>query len=154
VLGEIIYAGGRQLKGAIELEVIKPVSQSYLTKLWNNETFAVQKDPIKTFSDTASKYFSIVLLLIALAAGLFWVNTDLNRAVASFTAVLIIACPCALALSSPFTLTAVLSIFDKNKFYLKNTSVIEELARINTIVFDKTGTITNPAAKAFESQAG
>lgn len=149
VLGEMVYAGGRQIGGAIELEVVKPVSQSYLTKLWNNETFAGQKDKIKTFSDTASKYFSIVLVLIAIAAGLFWINTDMNKAVASFTAVLIIACPCALALSSPFTLAAVLSVFDKNKFYLKNTSVIEELARIDTIVFDKTGTITNPEANGF-----
>jgi Cu+-exporting ATPase len=150
VPGEVIYAGGRQLKGAIELEVLKPVSQSYLTKLWNNETFAAQKDPIQTFSNTASKYFSIALLLVAIAAGLFWIDTDPNKAMAAFTAVLIIACPCALALSSPFTLAAVLSIFDKNKFYLKNTAVIEELARINTIVFDKTGTITNPAANGFE----
>jgi Cu+-exporting ATPase len=150
VLGEVIYAGGRQLLGAIELEVVKPVSQSYLTRLWNNEAFATQKDAIKTFSNTVSKYFSIVLLLVAIAAALFWVNTDLNKAVAAFTAVLIIACPCALALSSPFTLTAVLSIFDRNNFYLKNTAVIEELARIDTIVFDKTGTITNPAAKGFE----
>lgn len=150
VLGEVIYAGGRQLKGAIELEVVKPVSQSYLTRLWNNETFATQKDPIKTFSDSASKYFSIVLLVIAITAGLFWVSTDLNKAVASFTAVLIIACPCALALSSPFTLAAVLSIFDKNKFYLKNTAVIEELARIDTLVFDKTGTITNPVSEGFQ----
>ncbi|WP_158796021.1 heavy metal translocating P-type ATPase metal-binding domain-containing protein [Pedobacter sp. L105] len=150
VLGEVIYAGGRQLNGAIELEVVKPVSQSYLTKLWNNETFGARKDNIKTFSNTASKYFSMVLLAIAIGAGLFWVSTDLNKAVASFTAVLIIACPCALALSSPFTLAAVLSIFDKNKFYLKNTAIIEELARINTIVFDKTGTITNPESKGFE----
>jgi len=150
VLGEVIYAGGRQLKGAIELEVLKPVSQSYLTKLWNNEAFASPKDPIKTFSGRASKYFSIVLLLVATLAAMFWLPTDLNKAVASFTAVLIIACPCALALSSPFTLAAVLSIFDRNKFYLKSTAVIEELARIDTIVFDKTGTITNPAAKGFE----
>jgi Cu+-exporting ATPase len=150
VLGEVIYAGGRQLMGALELEVLKPVSQSYLTKLWNNETFISEKDPIQTFSNTVSKYFSIALLLIAVAAGLFWINTDFSKAVAAFTAVLIIACPCALALSSPFTLAAVLSIFDKNKFYLKSTAVIEELARIDTIVFDKTGTITNPAANGFE----
>lgn len=144
VLGEIIYAGGRQLHSAIELEVIKPVSQSYLTKLWNNESFKTTKDPIKTFSDQVSKYFSIILLLIAFSSGTYWIGTDLNKAIAAFTAVLIIACPCALALSSPFTLSAVLSIFDKNKLYLKNTSVIEELAKIDTIVFDKTGTITNP----------
>ncbi|MGY0040731.1 P-type ATPase [Pedobacter sp. NJ-S-72] len=83
ILGEIVYAGGRQLKGAIELEVVKPVSQSYLTKLWNNEAFSGQRDPIKTFSDTASRYFSIILVAIALAAGLYWINTDINKAVAS-----------------------------------------------------------------------
>jgi Cu+-exporting ATPase len=149
VLGEVVYAGGRQLSGAIELEVIKPVSQSYLTRLWNNETFTADKDRIKTFSGTASKYFSIVLLIVAISAGAFWLFTDSSKALPAFTAVLIIACPCALALSSPFTLAAVLSVFDKNKFYLKNTAVIEELARIDTFVFDKTGTITNPEAAGF-----
>src|SRR5690606_41020563 len=51
-------------------------------------------------------------------------------------------CPCALALSTPFTLGNTLRIFGKNKFYLKNTASIEELAKINEIVFDKTGTLT------------
>lgn len=149
-LGEIIYAGGRQLSGSIEMEVLKPVSQSYLTQLWNNSAFIESKKRIKTFSDTASRYFSIILLVIALSAGIFWISTDPSKAFASFTAVLIIACPCALALSSPFTLAAVLSVFDKNRFYLKNTSVVEELARINTYVFDKTGTITNPNAAGLQ----
>lgn len=150
VLGEIVYAGGRQLDAAIELEVKKAVSQSHLTKLWNNETFHIQKDSIMTFSATASKYFSIMLLAIAIGSGLFWIlNGDATKAIASFSAVLIIACPCALALASPFTLAAVLSIYDKNKFYLKNTAVIEQLARINTFVFDKTGTISNPERAGF-----
>ena len=149
VLGEIVYAGGRQLGGAIELEVIKPVSQSYLTKLWNNDTFSIQKDSIGTFSGKASKYFSVVLLLIAVASAAYWLFFDPSKALAAFSAVLIIACPCALALSSPFTLAAVLSIFDKNKFYLKNTSVVEELARIDAFAFDKTGTISNPEAAGF-----
>jgi Cu+-exporting ATPase len=145
-LGEIIYAGGRQLSASIEMEVLKPVSQSYLTQLWNNDAFVQSKERIKTFSDTASRYFSIVLLCIALSSAVFWLPTDPSKALASFTAVLIIACPCALALSSPFTLAAVLSIFDRNRFYLKNTAIVEELARIDTYVFDKTGTITNPDA--------
>lgn len=147
-LGEVVYAGGRQLSGSIELEVLKPVSQSYLTQLWNNEAFYAKKDHIKTFSDTASRYFSVALLLIALGSAAFWAlsSGDTAKAIASFTAVLIIACPCALALSSPFTLAAVLSIFDRNRFYLKSTAVVEELARIDTFVFDKTGTISNPEA--------
>ena len=148
VLGEIVYAGGRQQSGAIEMEVLKPVSQSYLTQLWNHDAFLKPKNNIRTFSDRASKYFSIVLLLVAFGSAGFWSFTDPQRVLASFTAVLIIACPCALALSSPFTLAAVISIFDKNGLYLKNNAVVEELARIDTFVFDKTGTITSPDAAA------
>ena len=55
---------------------------------------------------------------------------------------LIIACPCALALSAPFTFGNILRIFGTQKFYLKNASIIEQLAKINTVIFDKTGTIT------------
>ncbi|HVS94236.1 MAG TPA: heavy metal translocating P-type ATPase metal-binding domain-containing protein [Mucilaginibacter sp.] len=143
VLGEVVYAGGRQTGEAIELEVMKPVSQSYLTSLWNNEAFArTQDNRMQTFSGTVSKYFTIVLLAIAFGSFFFWLSFDFHRALSAFTAVLIIACPCALALSTPFTMSAALSILDKNLFYLKNTEVVEQMARIDTIVLDKTGTIT------------
>ncbi len=142
--GEIIYAGGRQTGEAIELEVVKSVSQSYLTQLWNNEAFTRQKDGGgKTFNEKVSKYFSIVLLAIAFGSLLFWLPFNAGRGLAAFTAVLIVACPCALALSTPFTMAAALSVFDRNLFYLKNTRVVEHMAAINTIVMDKTGTITN-----------
>jgi len=143
VLGEVVYAGGRQTGEAIELEVVKPVSQSYLTRLWNNEAFTrTQENRAQTFSEKMSKYFTIVLLLIAFGSLFVWLPVDLSRAISAFTAVLIIACPCALALSTPFTMSAALSIFDKNFFYLKNTAVVEQLAHIDTIVLDKTGTVT------------
>ncbi|MGZ3821067.1 MAG: heavy metal translocating P-type ATPase [Mucilaginibacter sp.] len=142
-LGEIVYAGGRQMGEAIELEVIKPVSQSYLTQLWNNEAFTRKQDNrMQTFNEKVSKYFTIVLLTIAFSSLFFWLPTDVKRGFAAFTAVLIVACPCALALSTPFTMSAALSIFDRNFFYLKNTAVVEQLAKIDTIVLDKTGTIT------------
>jgi Cu+-exporting ATPase len=147
VFGEIIYAGGRQLGASLEMEVVKPVAQSYLTQLWNNAAFQIPQTKIKTFSDTASQYFSIVLLTIAFGAALYWSFNDEEKALASFTAVLIIACPCALALSSPFTLAAIVSVFDKNGFYLKNTAIVEQLASVKTFVFDKTGTITNPLSQ-------
>ena len=142
-LGEIIYAGGRQMGSAIELEVIKPVSQSYLTKLWNNEAFQKEASTkIKTFVSRVSHHFSIILLLLAFGTLLFWLPQDWRTGLSAFTAILIIACPCALVLSTPFTMSAVLSILDKNKFYLKNTDVVEQLASIDTIVFDKTGTVS------------
>lgn len=143
-LGEIIYAGGRQTGEAIELEVVKAVSQSYLTQLWNNEAFTrKQHNRMQTFNEKVGKYFTIILLAIAFSSLMFWIGQDVKRSFAAFTAVLIVACPCALALSTPFTMSAALSIFDKNLFYLKNTAVVEQLARINTIALDKTGTVTS-----------
>lgn len=143
VSGEMIFAGGRQLGGAIELEVIKEVSQSYLTRLWNNDTFnKITESYFTRFSNTVSKYFTIIVLMIALVAGSYWLTVDLKTAVHVFTSVLIVACPCALALSTPFTLGNAMRIFGRNKFYLKNSSIIEEMAKVDEIVFDKTGTIT------------
>lgn len=143
VSGEMIFAGGRQLGGAIELEVIKEVSQSYLTRLWNNDTFNKSGESYFTkFSNTVSKYFTIIVLLIAVGSGSYWLTVDLKTAVHVFTSVLIVACPCALALSTPFTLGNAMRIFGRNKFYLKNSSVIEDMAKVDEIVFDKTGTIT------------
>lgn len=150
-LGEIIYAGGRQMGEAIELEVVKSVSQSYLTQLWNNEAFKRQKDSEDhTFSEKVSKYFTVVLLAIAIGSLLFWLPFNASRGLAAFTAVLIVACPCALALSTPFTMASALSIFDRNLFYLKNTRVVEHMAAIDTIVMDKTGTITNGDTSGIE----
>jgi Cu+-exporting ATPase len=152
VSGELIYAGGRQLGGAIELEVIKEVSQSYLTQLWNNDAFNKEhngESSFTQFSNTVSKYFTWAILFIASAAALLWLP-DYATAMNVFTAVLIVACPCALALSTPFTLGNALRILGRNKFYVKNTQVLEELAKINTIVFDKTGTITETGTSKAE----
>jgi len=144
VLGEIVYAGGRQGGEAIELEVIKPVSQGYLTSLWNNETFSKKEGTNGNFNDNIAKYFSLVTFTIAFAAAGYWaMSSDSDKAWNAFTAVLIVACPCVLALSTPFTLSSVLAIFDRNQFYLRNTDVVEQLAKIDTIVFDKTGTLTS-----------
>lgn len=143
VSGDKIYAGGRQTGSVIEMEVIRSVSQSYLTQLWSNEVFAKKEDRnYKTMTDTISRYFTPMLFLIAFVSFGYWIFRDTNTAFNVFTAVLIVACPCALALSAPFTLGNVLRIMGNRKLYLKNATVIEQMAKVDTIVFDKTGTIT------------
>ncbi|MBS4036058.1 MAG: heavy metal translocating P-type ATPase metal-binding domain-containing protein [Ignavibacterium sp.] len=145
VSGEMIYAGGRQMGGAIELEVIKEVSQSYLTQLWNNDTFNKSSESAFTnFSNAVSKYFTGVVLFIAAVATLAWLPSSTSTALNVFTAVLIVACPCALALSTPFTLGNAMRVFGNNRLFVKNSAVIEKTAKITSIVFDKTGTITEP----------
>lgn len=141
--GDKIFAGGKQLGNLMEMEVTSSVSQSYLTQLWDNEVFDKKNNQSYTTLITKiSHYFTPTLLLIAFAGLGFWLPRDVNTAFNVFTAVLIIACPCALALSTPFTLGNIIRILGKRKFYLKNTTVIEQMAKIDTIVFDKTGTIT------------
>ena len=141
--GDKVFAGGKQIGKMIEMEVLQTVSQSYLTQLWSNDVFQKNvEQKHKTITDKISRYFTPILLLIAFIGFGYWIFINANTAFNVFTAVLIVACPCALALTAPFTFGNVLRILGKQKFYLKNALVIEQLAKVDTIVFDKTGTIT------------
>jgi Cu+-exporting ATPase len=141
--GDKVFAGGKQIGKVIEMEVLHSVSQSYLTQLWSNDVFQKNvEQKHKTITDRISRYFTPILLLIAFSGFGYWIFFDANTAFNVFTAVLIVACPCALALTAPFTMGNMLRILGNKHFYLKNALVIEQLAKVDTIVFDKTGTIT------------
>ncbi|WP_223034950.1 heavy metal translocating P-type ATPase [Hanstruepera marina] len=154
--GDKLFAGGKQTSGVIEMEALKSVEQSYLTQLWSNDVFSKNKEEgFTTLTNAISKRFTIAVLSIAILATSYWLVVDSSKAMNVFTAVLIIACPCAIALSAPFTFGNLLRIFGKLKFYVKNASVIEQLAHINTIIFDKTGTITSnrKSTAAYEGES-
>lgn len=141
--GDKIFAGGKQIGSSLELEVIKNVDQSYLTQLWNKEAFKKHETGLDTLTNNVSKYFTFIILGIALISGIYWYFIDLNTMFQVISAILIIACPCALALSAPFTFGHIMRILGRNKFYVKDTLTIEKIAKLDTIVFDKTGTITH-----------
>jgi Cu+-exporting ATPase len=141
--GEMIFAGGRQKGSSIELEVVHQVEQSYLTQLWNQDKAAEKPDnQLNTLINNVSEYFTVIILIIAASAGIYWLFNNPGLALFAFTSVLIIACPCALALTVPFTFGSTMRVYGRAGFYIKNTGVIENLRKIDTIVFDKTGTIT------------
>ncbi len=75
---------------------------------------------------------------------------DKAIAIFAFTSVLIVACPCALALTVPFTFGSTMRQFGRVGFYLKKTDVIEQLYKTTSIVFDKTGTITHSKSMKIE----
>ncbi|WP_178337321.1 heavy metal translocating P-type ATPase [Chryseobacterium takakiae] len=141
--GDKIFAGGKQIGSSLELEVIKNVDQSYLTQLWNKEAFKKHETGLDTLTNKVSKYFTFIILGIALVSGIYWYFIDLDKMFQVISAILIIACPCALALSAPFTFGHIMRILGRNKFYVKDTLTIEKIAKLDTIVFDKTGTITH-----------
>lgn len=140
--GALVYAGCRQLGGRIELEVVKEPSRSYITELWNNDVFSEGKRQRTSFVHPWSRYFTVVLLSIATATAIYWYNIDASKLFPAVTAVLIVACPCSLLLSATFTFGNMLRYFGRAKLFLKNAGVIEQMAAVNTIVLDKTGTVT------------
>lgn len=142
-VGEIVYAGGKQTAGNIEILVIKEVAQSYLTKLWNRDEGKLdKKDSGKSFVHLLSRYFTYIVFTIALVTAVYWSLSDMDKLWPAVTAVFIIACPCALLLSNTFTNGNVLRILGRNHFYLRNAQTIEKIGRFDHIVFDKTGTLT------------
>jgi P-type Cu+ transporter len=130
--GQILYAGGRQLGTNIEICVTRPCSTSYLTSLWQ-----------RINNTLISKKFTITIFTIASLTALFWSFTSMELAIKTFTAVLIVACPCALALALPYTLGFTTRFLNRKNLFIKQSSVIEALAACDTIVFDKTGTLTS-----------
>ncbi len=142
--GDVIYAGGRLIGSPIELILEKKTSQSHLTSLWNNDAFKKgNENKYQKIIDLAARRFTWIVLFIAAATGIYWQITQPERMWLVLTSVLMVACPCALALATPFTFGSMLRVFGRNKLYLKNTDAIERMAGIDTIVFDKTGTITH-----------
>lgn len=143
-VGELVYAGGKQTEGNIEILVVKEVAQSYLTKLWNRDEFKKQEQAKSvSFVHLLSRYFTYIVLTIALVTGIYWQLNDPSKLWPAVTAIFIIACPCALLLSNTFTNGNILRILGHNHFYLRSAQTIEDMAKATHIVFDKTGTLTS-----------
>ena len=148
--GERVFAGGKQTGESIDISLTRRVSQSYLTRLWNDEAFqSGEKGYTTRLADRAGRYFTGLILGVGGAAFLYWwlLRGDMAAAVNAFTAVMIVACPCAVALAIPFTLGNIVRILGRHRFYVKNINVLEGIAATEAVIFDKTGTITNIAAQ-------
>ncbi len=142
--GDKLFAGGKNIGANIQVQAIKKIDQSYLTKLWDDDAFKIDKEEhTQTLIDKIGRYFTIIIMSIALLTLIYWFVYDKSLAFNAFTAVLIVACPCALALAIPFSYGNILRILGKNQFYLKNVKVIDRIQGIEEIIFDKTGTITD-----------
>ncbi len=149
--GAKIYAGGRLVGAPVEVVLEKEVAQAHLTKLWNHEAFRKQKDAeVAGISNRVARAFTPTIVLTAIGAGIYWAFVDSTMIWNVVTSVLIVACPCALALSTPFTLGHIVRVFGKRGFFLKSHATVERLAKLDALVFDKTGTITNTQASGVQ----
>lgn len=141
--GALVYAGGQVQGLACLLQVTATTNRSHLTQLWNETKDKTPKNQMIRYQDRLSRYFLLILLLVASGSAMTWYFVEPSSVFRVVVAILIVACPCALALSAPFTLGNAMRVFGKAGLYLKNTSVVEAFTTIDTIVLDKTGTLTD-----------
>jgi P-type Cu+ transporter len=143
--GAMVYAGGKQVGEQITIQVIKPVAGSYLTSLWNHYAFQknkIEQNQRESVIHKLSKYFTYVLFTLAALTAIYWWVNDPSKILPSVSAMLIVACPCALLLAATYTNGNLLRIFSNNGLFLRDATIIEQLGNVNHIVFDKTGTLT------------
>ena len=147
-VGSDVAAGAKNVGGAVDVRVLKRLDQSYLTSLWSSEQ-GIERPKVSRWIDRLGQLFTGRILLVALAAGLFWGWHDPSQVVWILTSVLIVACPCALALAIPFSLGHTIRLMGRHGAFVKATDTLERLAKVDFWVLDKTGTLTEPAQQSW-----
>lgn len=143
--GDNVYAAGINKNGSIRFRATKVGSDTALAQIIRLvENAQTSKAPIAKTADIVSGYFVPIVCLIALAAFAAWLiaGQTFEFALTIFISVLVIACPCALGLATP---TAIMVGTGKGAEYgilIKGGEALETAHKIDTVVFDKTGTIT------------
>lgn len=146
-----IFSGSRNLNGALQVEVLKKSSDSTVNRIYDLIQGAISgRVKIQKVADTFASVFVPVVLSVGAASGLFWYfylssvsnGLDIEIAILAFVSVVVIACPCAIGLAGPITLLISSSVSSQNGIVVKNPSSIERMSKATTVLFDKTGTIT------------
>ncbi len=143
--GDKVYAASINKNGMIKFQATKVGSDTALAQIIKLvEDAQGSKAPIAQMADIVSGYFVPIVCSIALLAFLAWLvaGEPLAFAVTIFISVLVIACPCALGLATPTAIMVGTGKGAENGILIKGGEALETTHKINTIVFDKTGTIT------------
>jgi len=142
--GSKVYSGTINLEDEIMVKVLEVKEQTRLGKILKQvQNARSHQSPIVDFTDKIAKYF--ILIVLSMAGITFFKYAalgDYKQALDKCLTLLIVTCPCALALATPLTLTRTLARAAKKGIIIKNDDVIEKLSKIKNIFLDKTGTLT------------
>ena len=146
--GETVRAGGRVLDRAVRLRLLEEASHSQLAKFWSEQVDGRAKEYwLTAVASRFGKWFTVAAVGIAAAGAAAW-WPDVTASLTVATAVLIVACPCAITLSAPITLGTAMGLLGTRGLYLKHPAIALDLSRIDTVAFDKTGTLTMSGQQA------
>ena len=131
--------------GYLEIEATSTTENSTLSSIIELvKNAGATKAPIQRIADKISSIFVPAVLLVSLITLLIWliVTHDIGAALLHATQVLVISCPCSLGLATPVAVVASIGASAKEGILIKNAAVFEAINKSNTIIFDKTGTVT------------
>lgn len=143
--GEMVKAGSINMHGAVRIKATATGSQTFLSAMVQRIQDAQEsRIPVQRQVDRISTIFVPTILVIAALTFFAWIffSGEIHRAVFSTVAVLIIACPCAMGLATPTAIIAGIGRASQEGILIKNAEVLEKAGSIQTIVIDKTGTLT------------
>ncbi len=145
--GDTLFGGSINIGNAVVAQVVRPSSASALASIVKLLEDSVSDKPSnRRLTDHLAGYFSIGVVLIAIGVAVFWSTLGNTDWIAYTVAVLVVACPCALALAVPTALTATINSAARSNILIAHPDAVQSLAKANTFVFDKTGTLTQAQA--------
>jgi len=144
--GDKLIAGSIVSNGPVDMHVERMGADTILSAIVRLAGRARQQRPRwASYGERAAGYFVLALLGVAAATAAAWYLVDPSRAFPATLAVLVVACPCAFALSVPAALARALAVLARRGVFVLKPNAIENLARTDHFIFDKTGTLTNRA---------
>lgn len=144
-IGDKVIGGSTNYNGVLILRVEQPKSEGTLSKIVKiMEDAQLRKAPISKIADKVALVFVPTVIIISIVSSLIWLflGATSHEVLSIFVGVLVIACPCALGLATPTAVVVATGVGAKNGILIKSGEALQKLNEIDTVVLDKTGTIT------------
>ena len=151
--GDLVYAGTVNGGGNITLKVTKDRQNSLISNIVRLQDEAQSSKPkVAEVADIVARYFVAGILLISACTWLYWHQQKPEDALWITLAVLVATCPCALSLATPTAITCSTSSLGRLGILLRRGHVLETLCKVNQLVIDKTGTLTEGNIRLIDTQ--
>lgn len=152
-VGHRVYGGTYLVDGAVEVEVTASAEESTVTRMAEGLRDAADRGGRPTSADRIAPWFTAGTLIVASATLVVWgIGTGWAPAMTATVSVLVVACPCALALSHPLAAAAGLGAAARRGILMRGADALLELADVDTVALDKTGTVTEGALEVLEAE--
>lgn len=147
-VGSKVISGSVNKNGILFFKVEKTLENTMLSQIIKYvEEAQNSKAPISRLVDVVSSYFVQFIIILSVLITLIHYYLGSNQSIEYFVAVLVIACPCALGLATPTSIMVSTQKAALNGILIRNSEALEKISKVNTIILDKTGTITTGKTK-------